>query len=99
MASILFKFIIRPSYETALKQGIVKSKIFRKSSSNFSFGQGSYLISDFDYPNSVKAVLLQIPLRSEIVIFNNNFVFCLAGFLKLFMISFCSMHELLADFP
>ena len=99
MACILFKFIIRPSYETALKQGIVKSKIFRKSSSNFSFGQGSYLISDFDYPNSVKAVLLQIPLRSEIVIFNNNFVFCLAGFLKLFMISFCSMPWVAGWFP
>ena len=47
MARILFKFIIHPSYERALKHGMVKSTIFRKSSLNFSFGQGSYLISDF----------------------------------------------------
>ena len=91
MGCILFKFITRPSYKRALKQEIVKLKIFRKSSSNFRFGQGSYLISDFAYPNSVKAVSIQIPLRSEIVMFNNNFVFCLAGFLKPFMISLCSM--------
>ena len=44
---ILFKFIIHPSYERAWKNGMEKSTIFRKSSLNFSFGQGSYLISDF----------------------------------------------------
>ena len=47
MACILFTFIIHPSYERALKHGLVKSTIFRKSSLNLSFGQGSYLISDF----------------------------------------------------
>ena len=48
MAGILFKFIIHPSYETALNNHrMVKSKIFGKSSLNFSFGQDSYLISDF----------------------------------------------------
>ena len=47
MARILFKFIIYPSYERALNHRMVKSKIFGKSSLNFSFGQGSYLISDF----------------------------------------------------
>ena len=47
MTLILFKFIIHPSYERAVKHGMVKSTIFRKSSLNFSFGQGSYLISDF----------------------------------------------------
>ena len=44
---ILFKFIIHPSYERAWKNGMEKSIIFRKSSLNFSFDQGSYLISDF----------------------------------------------------
>ena len=72
---------------------MVKSKIFGKSSLSFSFGQGSYLISDFAEPKSVKAVLLQVSLRSEIIIFNNNFVFCQASFLKLFMISFCNMSS------
>ena len=47
MARILFMLIIHPSYERALKHGLVKSTIFRKSSLNLSFGQGSYLISDF----------------------------------------------------
>ena len=47
MACILYKFVIHPSYERALKHGMVKSTIFRKSCLNFSFGQGSYLISDF----------------------------------------------------
>ena len=82
MAHILFKFIIYPSFERALKHGIVKSKVFRKSSLNFSYGQGIYLISGFAWPNSIKAVLL---------IFNNIFGFCLAGFLRLLMISFCGM--------
>ena len=47
MARILFKFIIHPSYERALKHWMVKSAIFRKPPLNFSFGQGNYLISDF----------------------------------------------------
>ena len=70
---------------------MVKSKIFKKSSLRFSFGQGSYLISDFAWPNSVKAVLVQISLKFETVIFNSNSEFCLAGLLKRSMISFCSM--------
>ena len=74
VARILFKLIIYPSFERALKYGMMKSKIFRKSSLHFSFGQDSYLISDSAWINSVKAVLLQIPLRFEIVIFSNNFV-------------------------
>ena len=89
MARRLFKFIIHPSYEKALNHRMVKSKIFGKSSLNFSFGQGRYPISDFAWPNSVKAILLQISLRSEIIIFNNNFVFCREGFLKPFLIFFC----------
>ena len=99
MTRILFKFIIHPSYERPVKHGMVKSTIFGKSSLNLSFGQGSYLISDFASPNPVTAVLPQISLRSEIVIFNNNFVFCLAGFLKSFMISFCSMPWIAGWFP
>ena len=91
MACILFKFIIYPSFETALKHGMVKSKIFSKSFLNLSFGQGSYLISDFAWPNSIKAVLFQTSLRFEVVIFNSNSAFCLVGFLKRLMISFCSM--------
>ena len=91
MARILFKFIIHPSYERALNHRMVKSTIFGKSSLNFSFSQSSYLTSGFAKPNSVKFVFLQVSLRSEIIIFNNNFVFCQAGFLKPFMISFCSM--------
>ena len=34
-------------YERALNHRMVKSEIFGKSSLDFSFGQGSYLISDF----------------------------------------------------
>ena len=41
--SLLFTYL----YERALNHRMVKSKIFEKSSLNFSFGQGSYLISDF----------------------------------------------------
>ena len=91
MACILFKFNIHPSYERALNHRMVKPKIFGKSSLNFSFGHGSYLISDFALPKPVRAVLLQVSLRSEIIIFNNNLGFCQAGFVKPFMISFCSM--------
>ena len=91
MVRILCKFIIYPSFERALKHGMVKSKIFRKLSLNFSLGQGSYLISDFTWPNSIKAVSFQISLRFERVIFTNNFAFCMAGFLKPLMISFYSM--------
>ena len=91
MACILFKFIIYPSFERVLKHGRVKLKVFRKSSLNFSFGQGGYLISDFAWPNSIKAALLQISQRFEIVIFNSNFGFCLSGFPKMSMISFCNM--------
>ena len=98
MARILFKFIIHPSYERVLKHRMVKSTIFRKLSLNFSFGQGSYVILDFAQPKSVKAVLLEVSLGSEIIIFNNNFVFCQAGFLKPFMISFCSMPGVAGQF-
>ena len=84
MISISFKFIIYPSYERALKNGRVKSKIVKKSPLNFTFGQGSCFISDFARRNSNKAVLIQVFLRFEVVIFNNNFVFCM-------MSSFCSM--------
>ena len=60
---ILLKFIIYPSCERALKNGRVTSKIFRKLFLNFTFDQGSCLISDFARPNSKKAVLLQNSLR------------------------------------
>ena len=82
MTSILFKFTIYPSCESALKNESVKSEIVRKSSFNFTFGQGS--CPDFARPSSDKAVLVQVFLRFEIVIVNNNFVFCM-------MSSFCSM--------
>ena len=49
----------------------------RKSSFNFTFGQSSCLTSNFARPNSNKAVLVQIFLRFAIVIFKNNFVFCI----------------------
>ena len=91
MARLLIKFIIYQSFDRTLKHGMVKSEIFRKSSLNFSFGQGTYLISGTAWPDLVKAILLQASIRLEIVIFNNNFAFCQAGFLKLLMISFCSM--------
>ena len=65
MTRILFKFIIYPSCERALKNGRVKSKIARKSSLNFTSGQGSCLISDFARPNSNKAVLVQVFLKSD----------------------------------
>ena len=65
--------------------------LFRKSSLNFTFGQGNCLTSHFARPNSNKTVLLQISLRFDIVIFNNNFAFFVAVFLEPVMSSFCSM--------
>ena len=53
---------------------------------NFTFSQGSRLISDLARPNSNKAVLVQVFLRFEIVIFNNNFIFCM-------MSSFCIRRQ------
>ena len=91
MIRILFKFFIYLSCERALKNGRVKSTILTKSSMNFIFGQGSCLMSDFATPNLNKTILLQISLRFEIVIFNNNFALCVAGFLESRMSSFCSM--------
>ena len=41
MACISFKFIIYPSFERVLQKGMIKSKIFRKLSLNFSFSHGS----------------------------------------------------------
>ena len=63
------------------QEGEIKNK---KSSLNFTFGQNSCLILDFAKPNSNKAALVQVFLRFEVVIFNNNFVFYM-------MNSFCSM--------
>ena len=91
MTLVLFKFTIYPSCERALKNRCVKSKIFRQSSLNFFFGQGSCLISDSNRPNSNKAVLLQISLRFEIAIFNNNFASYVAGFLESVIGSTCCM--------
>ena len=51
---------------------------------NFSFCQGCYFVSDFAWPNLIKAVLLKLSLRFEIVIFNGNFTFCLADFVVCF---------------
>ena len=51
MTRILFKFIIYPSSERALKNGRMKSKIVRKSSLDLTFCQGSCPISDFARPN------------------------------------------------
>ena len=87
----MFKFIIYPSCERALNNGKVKSKIFRKSSSNFFFGKSSYPKSDIARSSSKKAVLFQISLRLNMGIFSNNFAFCVAGFLGLVTSSFCSM--------
>ena len=67
--------------ERTLNTGMVKSKIFRKLSLNFTFGQGSCLISNLAVPNSNKALLLQISLKL-VVFFNNHFAFCMAGLLE-----------------
>ena len=75
MTLILFKFIMYQSCVRALNNGRVKSDIFRKLSLNFTCGQGSCLISGFARPNLNKAVLLQIFLRFNIGIINNNFAF------------------------
>ena len=91
MTLILFKFIIYLSCERALNNWRVKSQIFRKSSLNFTFGQGSCLTSGFARPNSNKAVLFKVSLRFDIGIFKNNFAFCVAEFLEPVMSSFCSM--------
>ena len=87
MTRIFFKFNICAFCERVLKKGRVKAKIVRKLSLNFTFGQGSCLISDFARENSSKDVLVQIFLRLDTVIFNNNFVFCM-------MSSFCSMARI-----
>ena len=76
MTRIIFEFIIYPSCKRDFMNRRVKSKIVRKSSFNFTFGQSSCLISDFARPNSNKAVLVRVFLRFEIFIFNNNFEFC-----------------------
>ena len=76
MTCILFKFIIYQSCERALRNGRMKSKIVRKLSLNFTFGQGSCLVSDFAWPNSSRAILVQVFLRFEKGIFNNFFIFC-----------------------
>ena len=68
-------FIIYPSCKKALKNGRVKSKIAKKSSLNFTFGQGSCVISEVARPNSNKAILVLVFLRFEIAVFNINFVF------------------------
>ena len=61
MTHILFKFIIYPSCERALKNERVKSKIVRKSTLNLTFGPDfAIFISDFARPNSDKAVLVQV---------------------------------------
>ena len=54
---------------------------------NFTFGQGSCLISDLASLHSNKAVMIQVFLRFEIVIFNKNIVFCM-------MSSFCSITRI-----
>ena len=87
----LFKFIIYLSCERALKNGRVSSKIFGKSSLNFTFGQGSCLILQFARPNSNKAVLVKVFLRFDIFIFDNNFAICLLSFLEPLISSICSM--------
>ena len=48
---ISFRFTIYPSCERALNNGRVKWKVVWKSSLNFTFGQGSWLISDFATPS------------------------------------------------
>ena len=87
MTRIFFKFNIYAFCERVLKNRQVKAKIVRKLSLNFTFGQSSCLISDFARANSSKDVLVQIFLRLDTVIFNNNFVFCM-------MSSFCSMAQI-----
>ena len=87
----MFKFTIYPSCGRALNNGMVKSKIFRKLSLNFTFGKGSCLMLKLARPNSSKTVLLRISLTFDIGIFNNNFAFCVAEFLESMMSSFCSM--------
>ena len=58
MIRILFEFTIYPSFERVLKNWRMKSKIVRKLSFNFTFGQYSCLISGLARPNSDKAVLV-----------------------------------------
>ena len=74
MTRILFKLFLFTHLVKGLEErdGEIKN---RKSSLNFTFGQGSYLISDFARPNSYKAVLAQVFLIFELVIFNSKFVF------------------------
>ena len=76
--SLLFTHLVKWPWRT---EGEIKN---RKSSLNFTFGLRSCLISDFARANSNKAVLVQVFLRFEIVIFNNHFAFFM-------MNSFCSM--------
>ena len=84
MIRILFKFIIYSSCERALRNERVKPKTVRKWSLNFTFGHGSCLILDISRSNLNIAVLVQVFLRFEIVIFNSNFEFCMMSY-------YCSM--------
>ena len=92
MTLILIKFIICPLCEKGFSNARVKSKILRKLSLDFIFGQGSCLISDFTRSNSNKAILLQFHRRISIGNFNNNFTFCEAEFLSFFV----AFHDWLA---
>ena len=85
MTLVLFKFIIYTSCKRALNNGRAKSQIFRKSSLNFTFGQGSCLISEF------AKNLLRFSPRFDIGTFNNNFAFRIAEFLGPVISSFCSI--------
>ena len=58
MIRILFEFTIYPSCERVLKNWRMKSKIVRKLSFNFTFGQYSCPISGLARQNSDKAVLV-----------------------------------------
>ena len=84
MTHILFKFIIYPSCDRAVKNGRVKSKI-----GNCLFHIWSGQLSCIRlYQAKLKQSRIAL---FEIVIFNSNFAFCVAQLLDLVMSSFFSM--------
>lgn len=79
MTRIIFNFTVYRSRENSLENGRVKSKMFRTSSLNLTFDQSDcdHFESTFARPSLKKAVLHKVFQRSQKVMFNNSFEWCL----------------------
>ena len=81
--SYIIEFYYLPIFRKRLKEreGEIKN---RKPFLNFTFDEDSCLLSNFTRSNSNKSILVQVFWRCDIVIFNNNLLFCMLS-------SFCSI--------